>query len=216
MKHNTHPLVMEITVLSAQGLKNSAHFSQKIRPFITLTTSPPTNTPYRPTGDDECHVLETRVDEQGGINPTWGDKFLVPVDASFFSDRYSCINLQLYTKRLIMGRAQLGWCQIPAYDIVGFPSTGAVKYLSYRLRTRDGTRTHGIVNVAVKLENLAPVSCEKVSINAITTTFDTCGTVIGTPVAQLPPLAGECSVTCQGQISHFGFGAKEPNSWSHL
>ncbi|KAK9927303.1 hypothetical protein M0R45_024494 [Rubus argutus] len=150
MKHNTHQLVMEITVLSAQGLKNSAHFSQKLDPS---SPSP---------------LLHPLIHH-----------------ASFFSNRYSCINLQLYTKRLIMGRAQLGWCQIPAYDIVGFPSTGAVKYLSYRLRARDGTRTHGIVNVAVKLENLAPVRCEEVSINAITTTFDTCGTVIGTPVAQL-------------------------------
>ncbi|KAM5572562.1 hypothetical protein ABKV19_012560 [Rosa sericea] len=216
MKHSNQP-VMEITVISAQGLKNSSHFSQKIRPFITLTTTPPAATPCRSSGDEKCHVYKTRADDEGGINPTWGDKFLVPLDASFFSNRYSCIYLQLYTKRLIMGRAQLGWCQIPAYDIVGFPATGSVRYLSYRLRARDGTRTHGVVNVAIKLENLAPVSNQRVvSVNSITSTFDTCGTVIGTPVARLSPLAGECSVTCQGQISHFGFGCKEGNRWSHV
>lgn len=197
---------MEITVISAQGLKNSSHFCHKIRPFITLTTSPPAAAPCRPSGDQKFQVYKTRVDDEGGINPTWGDKFLVPLDAGFLSNRYSCIYLQLYTKRLIMGRAQLGWCQIPAYDIVGFPATGSVRYLSYRLRARDGTRTNGVVNVAVKLENLAPViSQNMVSVNSMSTTFETCGTVIGTPVAQLPPLAGECSVTCQGQMNHFGF-----------
>ncbi|XP_050378021.1 uncharacterized protein LOC126795219 [Argentina anserina] len=214
MKHNNQP-VMEITVISAQGLKNSSHFSQKIRPFITLTTSPPAATPCRPSGNEEVQVYKTRVDDEGGINPTWGDKFMVPLDACFLSNRYSCIHLQLHTKRLIMGRVQLGWCQIPAYDIVGFPSTGSVRYLSYRLRARDGTRTNGVVNVAIKLENLAPVSSQRVeSINSISPTFDTCGTVIGTPVAQLPPLAGECSVTCPGQI--FGFGCKEGNRWNHV
>ena len=170
---------MEITVISAQGLKNSSHFCHKIRPFITLTTSPPAAAPCRPSGDENSHVYKTRVDDEGGINPTWGDKFLVPLDAGFLSNRYSCIYLQLYTKRLIMGRAQLGWCQIPAYDIVGFPATGSVRYLSYRLRARDGTRTNGVVNVAVKLENLAPViSQNMVSVNSMSTTFETGGTVL--------------------------------------
>ncbi|KAG8382283.1 hypothetical protein BUALT_Bualt05G0060700 [Buddleja alternifolia] len=49
--------------------------------------------------------------------------------------------------------SQLGWCLIPATDIVSrLHPVGSTRSLSYRLRARDGTRGHGVVNVAVKLE----------------------------------------------------------------
>ncbi|XVF51536.1 hypothetical protein PTKIN_Ptkin04bG0192600 [Pterospermum kingtungense] len=169
---------LELTVVSAQGLKSTACsslFSHRLRPFITVTTFPPC------TSSGGCyyknrHVFQTRVDDQGGVNPTWGDKFHVPIDDTFFANRYSCIILQLFTKRLIAGQSQLGWCQIPAADI-GLPPVGSVRQLSYRLRDGDGTRTQGVVNVTVKLE--APVS-------AAATTHDTCQPVIGVPVSMRP------------------------------
>ena len=56
------------------------------------------------------------------------------------------------------GKTQLGWCQIPAADILGgFPPAGTLRHLSYRLRDSDGTRGHGVVNVAVRLEGSFPV-----------------------------------------------------------
>ncbi|XP_044485856.1 uncharacterized protein LOC123211296 [Mangifera indica] len=149
---------MEITVLSAQGLKNSSStlFSNRVRPFINITTYSPTTTSG---GDKQCHVYKTRVDDEGGVNPTWGDRFHLPTDNTFFTNRYSCIYLQVYTKRLIAGQTLLGWCQVPVNDI-GFPSVGSVRYLSYRLRDRDGSRGQGVVNLAVKLENIVPVAGE--------------------------------------------------------
>lgn len=199
---------MEITVISAQGLKTTSPttFSNKIRTFITLTTT---------NGDHKCHVYSTGVDDEGGINPTWGDKFHVPVDTSFFTNRYSCIYLQLYSKRLIMGRTQLGWCQISAQDI-GFPPAGSARYLSYRLRARDGSRTNGIVNLSVKLENLGPVSGHGQTNSVNAPAFGMCGTgtVIGTPVTALLPPLGECSVNCEGQLDHVGFGCKEAHRWA--
>lgn len=145
---------MEITILSAQGLKNTSFtiFSSRIRPFVTITTYPPATT----SGDKHCHVYRTRVDDHGGVNPTWGDKFYVPTDCNaFFANRYACIYLQLYTKTLISGQTLLGWCQIPVNDI-GFPPGGSVRNLSYRLRARDGSRGHGVVNLAIKLEPVVP------------------------------------------------------------
>ncbi|PIN07724.1 hypothetical protein CDL12_19705 [Handroanthus impetiginosus] len=141
------PPILEITVLSAQGLmrKSSLAFSRRLRPFITLSAA-------TAGGGRHCKTYRTRVDEKGGLNPTWGDKFQLPIDQSFF---YPGIYLQLYTKNLLMGRTQLGWCLIPAADIVNrFSPVGSTGFLSYRLREKDGSRGHGVVNVAVRLEGL--------------------------------------------------------------
>jgi hypothetical protein len=190
MKEQIHqPFILEITVLSAEGLKtsSSALFSNRVRPFITFTTALPS--PYNPCskGDKKCpNAYRTRVDDEGGTNPTWGDKFRVPLDATFFADIYSSVHLQLYTKRLIVGQALLGWCQIPAHDI-GSPPVGSVRYLSYRLRARDGSRSHGIVNLAIKLEALAPVAGRRVFLDSDSPNVDTRQTVIGIPVALSHP-----------------------------
>lgn len=186
-KQNHQPFILEITILSAEGLNTSsaALFSHRIRPFITLTTALPS--PYNPKkGDKKCHVYSTRVDDEGGTNPTWGDKFRVPLDATFFTDIYSSVYLQLYTKRLIVGQAQLGWCQIPAHDI-GTPPVGSVRYLSYRLRARDGSRSQGIVNLAIKLEALDTVAGQRVFLDSDSPNADTRQTVIGIPVALSHP-----------------------------
>ncbi|XVF52838.1 hypothetical protein PTKIN_Ptkin05aG0050900 [Pterospermum kingtungense] len=172
---------LEMTVVSAHGLKNASSFlfSHRLRPFITITTFPP----HPPKNRRPC-VFQTRVDDEGGVNPSWGDKFHVPIDDTFFANRYSCVYLQLFTKRLIAGQALLGWCQIPAADI-GLPPVGSVRQLSYRLRAADGTRTQGIVNVALKLEG--PLRADD----------DTCQTVIGIPVTvmgHVSQIGGSCKV----------------------
>ncbi|GAB4834356.1 hypothetical protein Ancab_032611 [Ancistrocladus abbreviatus] len=154
------PLISEITIISAQGIKNASKTlfgSHRLRPFVTITTFPPPSP--QPSsckaidGDHEyLHVYRTNIDEKGGSDPTWGDKFHIPLHPTFFTDKYSCIYLFLYTKRLMLGRRHLGWCQIPAADIFnGLSPPGLVHHLSYRLRAKDGTRGHGILNVAVKL-----------------------------------------------------------------
>lgn len=184
--HHQPNFTMEITVISAQGLKSSSSilFSHRLRPFITLTAVPPScSNPCRPTrnADRRCHVYKTKVDDQGGTNPTWGDKFHVPMDSTFFTNRRSCLYLQLYTKRLVLGETQLGWCQIPAHDI-GFPAAGSVRYLSYRLRARDGSKTHGILNLAVRFEGHS--ISQGLTTNSISPTLDASQTVIGIPVTQ--------------------------------
>nr|XP_043608583.1 BON1-associated protein 2-like [Erigeron canadensis] len=147
---------MEITILSAQGLKKptifSSLFSQHLKPYITLTTTPS-------SAGHRSHMYTTTVDHEGGVNPTWGDKFdlsdAINYDASFFNhnNKYSCIYLEMYTNRAILGPRFLGWCGIPASDIVdGFSPVGTARRMSYRLRKKDGSRGHGVVNVMVKLD----------------------------------------------------------------
>ncbi|MBA0708171.1 hypothetical protein Golax_020153 [Gossypium laxum] len=106
LDNNQQQFTLEMTVVSAQGLKNTSSFlfTHRLRPFITITTFPP---PLEAADLKSCRGFQTRVDDQGGVNPTWGDKFHVPIHHTFFANRYSCIYLQLFTKRLISGKAQL-------------------------------------------------------------------------------------------------------------
>ncbi|CDP09792.1 unnamed protein product [Coffea canephora] len=157
--------MLEITVISAQGLKASSSSTlfppRRLRPFATITTTPPFS--FRPpaaAANMSCKklstVCRTKVDDKGGVNPTWGEKFQLPLDAHF-----SCMCLQLYTKKknfFFTGYTHLGWCQIPVTDILdGLLPAGSLRHLAYQLRARDGSRGHGIVNVAVKLESTVPL-----------------------------------------------------------
>ncbi|XP_040988495.1 BON1-associated protein 2-like [Juglans microcarpa x Juglans regia] len=181
-KQNPPPFILEITVLSAEGLEttsSSTLFSRRIKPFVTFTTVPPS--PFSPnkSGNKKCHVFKTRVDDEGGTNPTWGDKFRVPLDTAFFANRFSAIYLHLFTKGLIVGQVLLGWFHIPVNDLVS-PPVGSVRYLSYRLRARDGSRCQGIVNLSIKLETLASVAGQRVP-GSGSPMVDMCRTVIGIP-----------------------------------
>ncbi|GJZ09338.1 RNA-directed DNA polymerase, eukaryota [Tanacetum coccineum] len=101
-------------------------------------------------------MYTTRVAREGGVNPTWGDKFDLSkvIDKSFFYNKNSYIYLQLCTNRSLLSPRFLGWCAIPARDIVdGFSQVGTARQLSYRLRNKDGSRGHGFVNVMMKLES---------------------------------------------------------------
>ncbi|KAI3422752.1 uncharacterized protein J3R85_011841 [Psidium guajava] len=140
--YGPEPLDMEITVVSAEGLKKPSRsiFSKPPRPFISLTAM---------TSSAPCVALNNG-DEKDRVGLNWGDKFHVHVSSSFFTDLNASIHLQLYKKSFTQGWSQLGWCLIPATD-VGLPPMDSVKYLSYRLRARDGTRSDGIINLVVKV-----------------------------------------------------------------
>ncbi|KAA0042790.1 BON1-associated protein 2-like [Cucumis melo var. makuwa] len=153
------PFVVEITVISADGLKNSSSIfslNRPFRPFLTLSTL--ADGDFLPS------------------NPIYhfGDLFHIPLDVGFFPNR-CFIFLRLFSKRLLFGPALIGWCRMPADDISQLP-VGSVTRLSYRLRKRDGSRSRVIVNLTLKLvESLQAVVDSQV--------MEPCGTVIGMPVA---------------------------------
>lgn len=168
--------MMEITIISAEGLnKYTSYFNPTIKPFVTITKLPATATQM---------VSMSSVEHGGG--GILNHKFRVPVDHSFFQDLYSCLYLQLFTKRRIVGPAQLGWCLIPASDI-GFLSPGSVRYLSYRLRAKDGSRGHAVINISVRLEGHVHVNVNVPPwlSTSVSPTVDTCHTVIGIPVTAM-------------------------------
>ncbi|KAI4326995.1 hypothetical protein L6164_019504 [Bauhinia variegata] len=187
--------VLEITLLSADGIHHKSSsssstlfslYSRRIRPFVTLTKLPATPTHC----DRASHVYSS----EGGFNPSWDQKFRVPVDSAFFSDQYSFIHLQLYNKRPIVGQAKLGSCLIPATDI-GFLPPGSVRYLSYRLRSRDGSRGNGIINLSVKWDRFLPW---------MSPALGTCQTVIGIPVTNIQGTS-DCSTNPELETGEIKF-----------
>ncbi|KAL2902510.1 BON1-associated protein 2 [Bienertia sinuspersici] len=181
--------MLEITIISAQELKTPSFcfFSHHLKPFITITTFPLPSSSSPSScnsikGCSSCHVYSTMIDDVGGPNPTWGDKFLLPLDPTFFTpNNYSCVNLQLFTKRALLGPSLLGWVQIPASDIFDGPlPLGLARRLSYRVRERDGSSGHGVVNVACRFLGELPVIRQPFA------AVDTWQTVTGIPVTALP------------------------------
>lgn len=142
---------MEITIISAQGLKNTTTWPWRFRPFATISTV---------SNASMTEVHTTSVDEKIGNNnnnnnnsPTWGDKFHLSIDASLFLHGHLRIYIQIYSKNFLKGRSELGWCMIPVADVFnGLIPAGFVRQFCYRLRNNDGSRGHGVVNVAVKLD----------------------------------------------------------------
>ncbi|KAK4338386.1 hypothetical protein RND71_042873 [Anisodus tanguticus] len=63
------------------------------------------------------------------------------------------VGVDYFKDKYYLGWSELGWCMIPAADIFdGLFPAGFVRQFSYRLRNKDGSRGHGVVNVAIKLE----------------------------------------------------------------
>ncbi|CAN4077783.1 unnamed protein product [Withania somnifera] len=148
---------MEITIISAQGLKNTTTWPWRLRPFATVSTVMPTSSFSSVTAATK--VQTTSVDEKIGniktnnSNSMLGDKFYLSINPSQFLHAHICIYIQIYSKNFLKGRSELGWCMIPATDVLdGLIPVGFVRQFSYRLRNKDGSRGHGVVNVAVKLE----------------------------------------------------------------
>lgn len=175
-------ITMEVTVISAQGLrtKTSLFCSRRIRPFTTLSTNI--------NGCKHHHVYRTKVDKNGGANPTWGDKFQLPIDRVTFEYSNivsSCLYLEVFTEGLVAGQSPLGWCRVPMTDIVNeFFRRDGVRHLSYQLRNRDGSRGQGVVNIQVNVTGLLHARLQRLGLSEheVPAPVPAPATVIGIPV----------------------------------
>ncbi|WVZ25498.1 hypothetical protein V8G54_004042 [Vigna mungo] len=114
---------LEITVVFAEGLNQPSYYFNRIRPFFTLTKLP-------------AHLLYHY--DGGG---TGDHVFRVPLDPTFFSDKYSRLHLHLYNDRRFIGPTLLKWCLIPPSDIA-FPPSHSFCYLIYRSKRRFQNPPH--------------------------------------------------------------------------
>ncbi|CAI8615662.1 unnamed protein product [Vicia faba] len=116
-------LVLEINLISAQGLKPP---SSPRRKFQT----------YALTWIDSSTKLRTRVDKIGGLNPTWNDKFLFRVTPEFLASETAGVCVAIYAVvqiRRPSGRFY-GVMNIGAMVVDGcdFPALEKISAIGYR------------------------------------------------------------------------------------
>lgn len=135
-------LILEINLMSAQGLKRPSTNLRRIQTFAFVWVHPSVK-------------LRTRVDELGGENPTWNDKFLFRVSPNFISGDTSAVTVEIYAagfvKNFFMGsvRFVLSSCLTKPFvhDLIGNSAFTAVQV------RRPSGKFHGILNLAAAVHN---------------------------------------------------------------
>ncbi|XP_059302831.1 BON1-associated protein 2-like [Lycium ferocissimum] len=128
MEHSTSSRVLEVTVISGEGLKKNT--------FVTIKT------------DHSCNTQTTRIDKEGGSCPTWNEKLFIdlPMHVSYLTIEAKCKNSSGNIKTI-------GIARIPTSDFIGgFLPEDYLQFLSYRLRDEKGAK-NGIINLSVKVKN---------------------------------------------------------------
>eukprot|EP01018_Ginkgo_biloba_P012562 Gb_28884 [translate_table: standard] len=129
-------VTLEITVTSAENLKNARRFGRLMRTYASVWTDPNTQ---------NC----TRVDREGGRYPTWNEKLQMPVSQKYIQQKGSALIIQIYCKT-VLGKKQVGWTKMPYSDVLeGYGKLDSVRFLSYRLRRPNG-KPRGTVNFSLR------------------------------------------------------------------
>lgn len=129
----TH-LVLEINLISAQGLKPPSTPRRRLRTYAV-------------TWINESTKLRTRVDKIGGQNPTWNDKFLFRVTSEFLASETSGISVAIYAIGTFRDHL-VGTVRFLISNIIS--SSGAVDsapcFTAVQIRRPSG-RFHGVMNI---------------------------------------------------------------------
>ncbi|PIA58277.1 hypothetical protein AQUCO_00500305v1 [Aquilegia coerulea] len=125
---------LEITIISAEDLRNNGHsIKKKKNVFVTVETSP-------------NHSRSTSMDSEGGSFPYWNKKLDVPLP-------YSVKHIRLDVKCLstTIGVRIIGSVSIPVSDILeDYVSPHCLHYVSYRLTSPNGYH-NGIINFSIRM-----------------------------------------------------------------
>lgn len=157
-------MVLEVTVISAEGLLRNRRQPVKKNAFVVVRSDP-------------FNSRSTRVDLKGGSHPSWNEKLVMelPVHARF-------ITVEAHS-----GSKAIGSADIPVGDFSGghLPEN-YLSFLSYRLRDAHGEK-NGIVNLSVKVrggsgKSYCSASCARPWIGFPVENKESNGIVTGIPV----------------------------------
>ncbi|XWS32097.1 hypothetical protein CRYUN_Cryun23aG0131600 [Craigia yunnanensis] len=138
--------VLEITLISAQGLKESSNKVGRMQNYAFAWI-------------DSSVKLRTCVDSVGCENPTWNDKFLFKVSSDFLSSETSGVSVEIFAvgvlRDTLLGTVRLLVSNFlrsgSAFNAVKTPSFNAIQV------RRPSGRFHGILNVGVTVLDGADV-----------------------------------------------------------
>lgn len=134
--------VLEIHLISAQGLKPPASPRRRLQTYSVAWVDPSTK-------------LRTRVDQIGGENPTWNDRFLFRVTPEFVASETSAVSVAIYSVGLLRDHL-IGTVRFLISNILrpGSDDDGdAIRTPSFcalQIRRPSG-RFHGIMNIGAML-----------------------------------------------------------------
>ncbi|KAK8654500.1 hypothetical protein V6N13_128464 [Hibiscus sabdariffa] len=146
-----HRYVLEIALISAQGLKEP---SSQLRRMQT----------YALAWIDPSHKLRTCVDRVGGGNPTWNDKFLFKVSSDFLSRDTSGVSVEIFAVGVLRD-SSLGTVRLLVGDSLrsgsaAFENAVTMHHLpsftAVQVRRPSG-RFHGVLNIGVTVLDTADV-----------------------------------------------------------
>ncbi|OMO64364.1 C2 calcium-dependent membrane targeting [Corchorus capsularis] len=148
--------VLEITLISAQGLKEP---SSKLRRMQTYATA----------WVDSSVKLRTCIDRVGGENPTWNDKFLFKVSPEFLSSETSGVSVEIFSvgvlKDTLLGTVRFLVSNFlptgSSFDALKTPSFNAVQV------RRPSGRIQGVLNVGATIRDGADVPALSGGVSAI-------------------------------------------------
>ncbi|KAH6838014.1 hypothetical protein C2S53_009574 [Perilla frutescens var. hirtella] len=132
MEKKSSPRVIEVTVISAEGLVVSRKQPVKKNAFVVVRSDP-------------YNSRSTGMDREGGSYPAWNEKLVMELP----------VNARFLTVEAHSGTKLIGAANIPVSDFIGgFLPLNYLSFLSYRLRDANGVK-NGIVNLSVKVKAAA-------------------------------------------------------------
>lgn len=147
-------LVLEINLISAQGLKPP---SSPRRKFQT----------YALTWIDSSTKLRTRVDKIGGQNPTWNDKFLFRVTPEFLASETAGVCVAIYAvgtfRDHIVGTVRFLISNILSSDSANGNGNRSPCFSAVQIRRPSGS-FYGVMNIgAMVVDGSGFPALEKIS-----------------------------------------------------
>ncbi|XVF57069.1 hypothetical protein PTKIN_Ptkin06aG0174000 [Pterospermum kingtungense] len=136
----THSRILEITLVSAEDL---VPVSKNMKTYAVAWVQ-------------QDRKLATGVDQTGGTEPTWNDKFVFRVDDKFLNSENATIVVEIYAAAWVKD-ALIGYANVHIKDIFHLRSVGNAKINNSAARTvtlqirRPSGRPQGILNMEVAL-----------------------------------------------------------------
>ncbi|KAL5561514.1 hypothetical protein UlMin_031261 [Ulmus minor] len=163
---------LEITVISAKGLKNSKHLTKMdVYVLVSLTGGPQME-------------QKTPLDKDGGINPNWNFPMNFNIDEEEAEKDHLVLTFKVKCHRRIHSDKDLGEVSVPVKELLDNGGDGKfVKYVSYQLRKPNG-KQRGELNLSYKFANRALETWPSTMVN------ETAATAYPPPPAGFPPSAG--------------------------
>ncbi|KAA8529961.1 hypothetical protein F0562_034435 [Nyssa sinensis] len=141
------PKQLQLKVISCKHLK-AFNFFHKLSIFSVVSISFDPSTSNK---DQRLLKQKTPVDTQGNGNPEWNHDLHFDLTALSPPPDFTTLflNFEMRCQGLIYGNNTIGQVSVPFKDLMD-DSHGAVKFLSYQVRTTDGKR-NGVLNFSYNM-----------------------------------------------------------------